>query len=137
MTTEKFTPVIKVDSDRNLVFGWAYVALDEAGMQVIDHSGEMVDLEELEDAAYLFNLVFRDTGVMHEGEAVGKLVESLVVTPDKIAKLGLPVGSLPMGWWVGFFIEDDAIFAKVKSGEYQAFSIQGKAVREEVETGHE
>jgi len=125
------SPVVKIDEDRNLVFGWAYVSLTKAGMPVVDHSGEMIDPLELEEAAYLFNLVFRDSGVMHKGEAVGQLIESLVTTPDKLEKLGLPPGSLPTGWWVGFHIKDDKVFAKVKSGEYQAFSIQGQAAREE------
>ena len=129
---QEFSPVVKIDEDRNLVFGWAYVSVSKTGMPVVDHSGEMIDPADLEDAAYVFNLVFRDSGVMHKGEAVGKLIESLVTTPDKLEKLGLPPGALPVGWWVGFYIEDDEIFAKVKSGEYQAFSIQGQAAREVV-----
>ncbi|MFA7018528.1 MAG: ChaB family protein [Sphaerochaetaceae bacterium] len=129
---KKFTPIAKVDEDHNLVFGWAYVSVRKSGDAVIDHSQEMIDPDELEEAAYLFNLEFRKSGVMHQGGTVGRLIESFVVTPDKLEKMELPPNALPMGWWVGFYIEDDEIFNKVKSGEYEMFSIQGKAEREEV-----
>jgi hypothetical protein len=132
MANEDFTFVTKVDTDRNLVFGWAYVSVDKSGQRIMDHSNETIDIEDLEDAAYLFNLAFRDSGVMHKGEAVGELVESFVSTPQKLEKMGLPKESLPTGWWVGFYIEDDEVFAKVKDGTYSMFSIQGKAIREEV-----
>lgn len=124
--------VAKVDPDKNLVFGWAYVSINKDGEEIIDHSEEMIDPQDLEDAAYMFNLEFRESGVMHEGEAIGRLIESFVVTPDKLETLGLAKDSLPTGWWTGFYIDDDAIFAKIKDGTYEMFSIQGRAIREEV-----
>lgn len=124
--------IAKIDPDQNLVFGWAYVSIDRDGEGIIDHSSEMVDPEDLELAAYVFNLTFRETGVMHEGEAVGYLVESFIVTPEKLQVMGLESNALPQGWWLGFYIPNDEIFAKVKQGEYSMFSIQGVATREEV-----
>jgi len=121
--------VAKVDADQNLVFGWAYVSVDKDGSQVVDHSEEIIDPQDLETAAYLFNLRFRGTGEMHKGDAVGQLVESLVVTPDKLDAMGLAKDTLPIGWWLGFYIEDDGVFEKVKNGEYSMFSIQGTATR--------
>lgn len=124
--------VIKIDEDLNLVFGYAYVAITKSGEQVLDHSGEFIEGADLEEAAYAFTLEFRDSGVMHEGEAVGKLVESFFVSPEKLQKMGIESNSQMVGWWVGFFIEDDGIFAKVKDGTYSMFSIQGSATRESV-----
>lgn len=129
---DKSMPVAKVDNDNNLVFGWAYTSITKDGEQVIDHSGEFVKPEELEKAAYLFNLAFRETGTMHQGESIGKLVESIVVTKEKLESMGLPSDNAPVGWWVGFYIEDDEVFNKIKSGEYNMFSIEGQAIREEV-----
>lgn len=122
--------ITKIDSDRNLVFGWAYVSIDKDGEQVVDHSGEAVDPETLEEAAYLFNLDFRKSGEMHQGEAVGELIESFMVTPEKLDLMGIAKDGAPTGLWVGFYIDDDEIFGKVKSGKYTAFSIQGQATRE-------
>lgn len=126
--------VTKADGDRNIVFGWANVSIRQDGTQIEDHQKDLVDPEDLETAAYQFNLDFRETGVMHEGEAVGYLIESFMVTPEKLEKMGLAPDALPIGWWVGFYIPDDAVFAKVKSGEFKMFSIQGRAIREEVTT---
>lgn len=57
----------------------------------------------------------------------------MVFTPEKIEKMGLPAGILPTGWWVGFRVEDDALWDSVKKGERLAFSIHGSGVRKEVE----
>lgn len=122
--------VAKRDDSQQLVFGWANVAFRTNGEQVLDFQKDLVDTEELESAAYLFNLIYRDTGEMHKGESVGKLVESFVVTKEKLASMGLPEDALPQGWWVGFHIPDSEVFAKVKEGKYKMLSIQGSARRE-------
>jgi hypothetical protein len=131
-STPTETRIAKVDDDRHLVFGWANVSIRKDGTLITDSHRDQIHPDDLEDAAYVFNLQFRETGVMHTGDAVGKLVESFFVTPQKLEKMGLPVDALPIGWWVGFYIEDDAVFAKVKTGEYSMFSIQGTALREPV-----
>lgn len=124
--------IAKMDDDKNLVFGWANIAVRKDGEVVEDSQADIVSPDDLEEAAYTFNLAFRETGVMHEGESVGTLVESLAVTPEKLEKMGLEADALPLGWWVEFHIESDAVFDDVKKGKYQMFSIQGRAVREEV-----
>ena len=123
--------VVKIDEDQHLVFGWANVSLWADGTQVIDAHGDSIDPDELEDAAYLFTMEFRETGVMHKGEAIGRLVESFMVTPDKLEKMGILTESMPVGWWVGFYIEDEEAWKSVKEGKYSMFSIQGWAIREE------
>lgn len=124
----------KIDDDRQLVFGWANVAIRKDGNQVVDSQGDSIDAEDLEDAAYLFNLSFRKSGEMHRGDSKGDLVESFVVTPAKLKALGLEGDALPLGWWVGFKVHDKDVFAKVKAGDYRMFSIQGKAKRVDVVT---
>ena len=43
--------------------------------------------------------------------------------------MGIPEGTIPEGWWVGFYIPDPVIYKKVKDGEFEMFSIQGYAKR--------
>lgn len=130
---KNYLTISKVDDDKNLVFGFAYTSVDKHGNRIYDHSGEFVDPKDLEEAAYLFNLEFRASGVMHKGDAIGDLVESFVITKDKMRMLGLDYNTLPQAWWVGFYIHDDDIFEKIKKGKYKMFSIQGISQREEVE----
>ena len=125
-------PISKVDESQNLVFGWANVSVGKDGEQLTDVHNDQIDIEDLEQAAYEFNLYFRDAGVNHEGDAIGKVIESFVVTPEKLEKMDLPADSLPIGWWFGVYIEDESTFEKVRKGELSMFSIQGIAVREEV-----
>ena len=119
----------KLDDDKRLVFGWANVSVTVDGRQVVDYQHDMIDPDELEQAAYRFVELYRDGGEMHERTGVGVLVESVVLTEDKQEALGLIPGTVPVGWWVGFRVLDDEVWQKVKEGEYSMFSIGGQAVR--------
>ncbi len=124
----------KLDDEKRLAFGWAYVAEDD-GQVITDHSGDFIDkaaLPDLEDAAYEYVLLSREADEMHEKlEGVAQLVESLMLTPEKAAAMGIVTKRF--GWWAGFKIQDDDVWAKVKDGTYPGFSIRGRGQREEVE----
>ena len=127
--------IFKTDDDKRLVFGWASVSITVDGEQLEDRQKDMIDPEDLEEAAYEYVLNFRDTGEEHipTMRKKGKLVESCVFTAEKQKAIGIPEGTLPIGWWIGFKIEDDAAWEKVKNGTYRMFSIEGKANRVPVE----
>lgn len=125
--------ITKVDDDQRLVFGWFNISVRKDGKLVQDLHQDMIEPHVLEDAAYGFVLDYRQGGEMHVGKSKATLVESMVVTPEKLEAMGLPRDALPTGWWGGFKVHDDEVFAKVKSGEYAMFSIEGVAEREEVE----
>lgn len=125
----------KVDAEQRLIFGWLYQSRDKHGVQVVDHSGEVVDIEELEKATYGFALDYRKAGEMHRrGDdnvvvGVGRMVECICFTPEKKRALGIPDGVLPDGTWVGLKIDDDAAWEGVKSGKYKMLSFGGKALK--------
>ncbi len=123
--------IVKVDSDKRLVFGWATVT-EQAGQRVTDTQGDQIGTDVLEQAAYSFVLHSREAGHMHERTGVGKLVESVVFTQEKQRALGIALGKV--GWWVGFHIDDDTVWARIKAGELSAFSIHGTARRRAVPT---
>lgn len=134
--------ISKVDTDRRQVSGWAYVTHAADGELNIDKSGDFIDdIEELEQSAYDFVLNSRMGGVDHrrtdDGEAPivkSTLVESMVFTPDKCDRLGIPRGTVPYGWWVTYQIQDDETWDRVKKGELKAFSIHGRGTRSKVES---
>lgn len=121
--------ISKVDVEQRIAFGWANVAVDKDGDTVQHWSGENVDLADLEKAAYTFVLHYRAGGEMHAGPPVAELVESFIVTPEKLAKMGLKGDALPGGWWIGLRINDPDAWEGVKSGKYKMFSIQGTATK--------
>jgi len=127
--------VVKVDAAAQLVFGWASVAVRKDGEPIVDCQDDMIDPSDLEEAAYAFNLDFREANIAHAGPVVGQLVESLVVTKEKLQALGLSPDALPLGWWVGFHIPNADDFAQVVKGECRMFSIEGSGEREEVPHG--
>ena len=132
-TVEKDFTIAKFDNAQQNVFGWAYVSFDKEGNVVVDKSGEFVDdVEELEKTAYHFVLKSRASDNDHTNVQTGEMIESIVFTPEKIEKMGLPEGSVPLGWWVGFHIDDKDVWSTVESGERSAFSIHGSGTRKEV-----
>lgn len=124
--------VVKVDSDRRLVFGWANVSISKSGEQVTDSHNEQIDPEDLENAAYNFTLAFREMNADHEAPTLGQLVESMFFDAEKCEALGLAKDAVDVGWWVGFYVEDADTWDKVKKGEYSMFSIEGTAMPVEV-----
>lgn len=127
--------ICKSDDDKRLIFGWASVAIRTDGNQVLDWQKDIIDPEDLEEAVYNYVLDFRASGEEHIPglRNKGRLVESVVFTKEKMRAMGIPEGLVPEGWWIGFYIDDDNAWAKVKDGTYQMFSIEGQGVREPVE----
>lgn len=130
--------IYKADDDKHLVFGWASIAITVDGEVLEDRQHDMIDPEDLEEAAYEYVLNFRDTGEEHLPgyRKKGKLVESCVLTAEKQKAIGIPQGTVPVGWWIGFKIEDDDTWQRVKNGTYKMFSIEGKAERLPVEKSY-
>lgn len=121
--------VAKANSEAGLVSGWASVAVNADGSLPLDWQDDIIRPEVLEKAAVQFMMDYRDSGVMHEGDAKGVVVESIVFTKDKQASLGIPDGILPEGWFITVKVQDPEVFAKVKDGTFKMFSIQGNAKR--------
>jgi hypothetical protein len=121
--------VVKVDEDRRLVFGWAS-EVEKAGEAVVDTQDEVIEPDELEKAVYDFVLDARAMGDMHERVGVGRLVESMVFTTEKQKALGIDLGKV--GWWLGFKVDDEGVWKRIKEGEIKAFSIGGTARRADI-----
>ena len=121
--------ITKANSDEGLVSGWANVAVNADGSLPLDWQGDIIRPEVLEKAAIKFMMDYRASGVMHEGESKGTVVESIVFTKEKQACIGIPEGTVPEGWFITVKITDPEIFAKVKDGTFKMFSIQGNAKR--------
>lgn len=124
--------IAKSDEEQMLVFGWASVADRADGQAVVDYQEDIVEISELEQAAYDFVQFYREGSEMHArgGFDIAVLVESVVFTDEKMKMLGIPEGTLPRGWWVGFRVTDSRVWQKVKDGTYTMFSIEGQAIRE-------
>lgn len=128
--------MIKYDDEHNTIFGWGYVAIRKDGSQVYDHSTEYVaeeDYKDLEMSMYAHNLEFRASDIGHVEKQTGYLIESFVVTKEKLKKMGLPENALPQGIWCGYFFPNDEDYAKIKKMRHPMFSLFGSATKEFVE----
>lgn len=125
--------IFKSDDEKMLAFGWASISMRVDGELIEDWQKDIVEPEELEKAAYDYVLLYREGGEMHERGGAAVLIESVVFTEEKMQAMGIPVGTIPVGWWIGFKVTDKDVWEKVKDGTYQMFSIEGVAERVKVE----
>ena len=135
--------IAKVDEERQQVFGWCSVSHIN-GVEVVDKQDDIMPIDEVEKAAYRYVLESRKGGDMHARVAKGissewsqpkhtaDMIESFVVTPEKLEKMGLPEDALPIGWWVGYQINDPEQWDLVKRRERTGFSVHGTGTRREV-----
>jgi len=120
--------ILKVDEEQQIIYGWASV-ITEKGETVVDREGDVIEAETLVKAVNDFMEHVRVGKTMHEGEATGQVIHSLPVTKEICDALGIQCDR--EGWVVGYKVYDDAVWKRVKSGELRAFSIGGRAVRED------
>lgn len=131
--------ISKVNEEKRQVFGWCSLSKVD-GEPVVDRQNDYIPIEETEAAAYTYVLESRKGGDMHKRRAktglskgwdepvhTADLIESFVVTPEKLAQMGIESDKL--GWWVGFQVHDDAQWEMVKSGERTGFSVHGSGKR--------
>jgi len=121
--------ILKVDDEQRMVYGWASV-VTEKGVPVVDRQGDVIEADTLVKAVNNFMEYVRVGKAMHTGEQVGVVVHSLPVTKEICDALGIQ--SDREGWVVAYKVYDDAVWAMVKSGELSAFSIGGRANKEEI-----
>lgn len=131
MEFSKQVPILKVEDEQRIVWGWAYVT-DLDGFGVVDHSGEMAEAAEMQKAAHGFVEDSRTGGVMHSRRA-GQIVDSLFFSKDIQSALGIDLGKI--GWFIGFRVDDDRAWEGVKNGTLKAFSIGGSAKQEDIGDG--
>jgi hypothetical protein len=124
ITTE--SNIVKIDDEQHIVYAWASMATVN-GVPHVDQQGDTITDAELEKAANHFVLNVRDAGEMHDRVGVGKLVASIVFTPEIQKHLGIDLGKT--GWFTGWKITDDNVWKKIKSGEYGSMSIHGTGMR--------
>lgn len=126
--------VEKFEPEQRMVFGWASVS-QVGDTIIVDKQNDIVPIDELEAGAYDFTLNVRVHGDMHTRKDVGRAVESMMFTPEK-ERLGIVAktveGEVIYGWWVGFKVDDDDMWADYKAGKRPEFSIGGHATKTEI-----
>jgi hypothetical protein len=128
--------ISKLNEDKQQCFGWCSVVKIN-GRDHIDKQNDLIDIDDIEEAAYDYVLHSRKGGDMHQRSddggvlAKAEMIESFVLTPEKIAKMGLP-DTVPQGWWIGMQVHDPDLWSDVKTGRKRKFSIHGTGIRQEV-----
>ena len=126
-SVEKRVTILKADDEQRIVWGWASVATVK-GMSVLDHQGDMMTPDEMVKMANRFMESARAAKAMHAGDQIGEVIHSLPLTAELAKALGIEADR--EGWIIGMKIRDDAMWQSVKSGDFGAFSIGGRAKRE-------
>lgn len=120
--------ILKADDEQRMVYGWASV-VTEKGEPVVDRQGDVIEPDTLVRAVNKFMEHVRVGKEMHKGDQIGAVIHSMPVTKEIGESLGIQ--SDREGWIVAFKVYNDDVWAKVKSGELAAFSIGGRAIKED------
>ncbi len=86
-TIQGLFKIQKQNEDKQIAFGWAYQCKTKNGEQLVDHSGDVVDVSEIEKAAYRFVKLYREGSDNHERGGIGVVIESMVFTKEKAEAL--------------------------------------------------
>jgi hypothetical protein len=120
--------ILKTEDEQRMVYGWASV-VTENGEPVVDRQGDVIKPDTLVRAVNKFMEHVRVGKEMHTGDQIGAVIHSMPITKEIGDSLGIQ--SNREGWIVAFKVYDDNVWARVKSGELAAFSIGGRAIKEE------
>ena len=131
--------IAKIDSHKRIVTAVVSVASDGDGNPIVDHDGDVIDIDELELAFIKSFAKGGDEmgGRMHEDVGGAHVVQHMTFSKNEWAGIADLMGIPEMrgAWEVGiakFFIRDDSLWDEVKSGALPELSIAGEAVREPV-----
>ena len=120
--------ILKIDEEQRIIYGWASVTTYK-GELVVDLQGDVIKTETLHKAFNEFMKGVRVGKINHSGEQVGQIVHSFPMSKDICE--ALEIQSDKEGVISGFYVTDDDLWEKVKSGEYAEFSIGGRAQKQE------
>lgn len=123
--------VLKV-GDRRIALAVTNVVTDRDGTPVVDHQGDVIGIDNLEDA---FIEAFADGGVnkggaMHTHNGGADIVQQMTISRAEWAALEPYIGQ-EIGL-VKIRVSDDTLWALVKSGKLPEVSIGGTGRREPV-----
>lgn len=126
-------PVLRTAEEKREVYGFLSVAKDASGTTVTDTHGSQISVDELERMAHRYLVEARGVGEQHQRfEGIGHVIESVVLTREKQAAIppkGIPEGNVHEGWFVGFRVDDQDTWGRLKRGELTGLSIGGYAKR--------
>ena len=116
--------ILKSSDDKRIVHG---IVLKP---DVEDSQGDIMTEEEIEKSAHNYMMFYRNAGEQHEQQADAMPCESYIVKEDcKIEGREVKKGT----WIVAMKVFSDTLWAKIKQGDYNAFSAGGMARKENIE----
>lgn len=121
----------KANSTGSYVRGWASVVAQD-GTPIEDWQGDVIDIDDLRNAAHDFISDVRVAKALHKGEQIGEVVESLIIDDDIAKALGIT--DTRRGWFVGMRVNDSTVQKRIRDGELKQFSIGGRGTRVEIES---
>jgi hypothetical protein len=120
--------ILKIDEEQRIIYGWASVSTYKDEL-VVDLQGDVIKTDTLHKSVNEFMKGVRVGKLNHQGEQVGQILHSFPMTKGICEALGIQ--SDKEGWITGYHVTNDALWDKVKSGEYAEFSIGGRAQKQE------
>lgn len=136
--------LVKSDDEKRIGYYWLSVVETKEGKLLQDSYGHVIKESAMEDGSHFFMKHHRKVGFRHmdaNGQRtgsdnvvkVGTVTASMPLTKELAAALGIPAGTLPVGWLVGVSFEDEDVWQAAKAGLLPEASLGGDGAMEEVD----
>lgn len=124
--------IVKVHKEKRLLTVITNLVTDTEGNPIVDHDGDVIKIDNLED---VFIKAFADgglkkSGTMHQKRGGVDVVQHFTFSRDERIALGF--GNGPELGIAKLRVNDDAIWADCKAGNYPEVSIEGDGERQEI-----
>ncbi len=124
--------VRKLNEEQRIVYGWLMISKTAEGEDYFDLHGDHIPESVMEKALQEYVIESRRGDDMHSIEGTAKLVAAMPFTTELKGALGIADGTVPAGAFVGFRIDSEEVWKRVKAGDRTGFSIGGVARLEDV-----
>ena len=123
MNISKQISIAKVDDEKRIVYGLVYAP------GLIDSQGDFADASTIEKACHGFMTDFRNIGIQHQRLSRDLDLVECYIAPIDFSWQGQKV--LKGSWLIAVHVADDDVWAGIKGGTFQGFSMGGHSDIEE------
>ena len=118
--------IVKCNMDQKVIFGWASAAALMDATRNENRNNGMNVSEDWESVMHAYASMCWEKAEQCDLniQKKARMIESVILTKEKMRVLGIPEGTVQEGWWIGLRVDDDVLWEKMNKGILCTFTIE-------------